>query len=63
MFVFHGVGDRNAPYEITDKVVAELKHLGCQVEFHPEADKGHEEASDETYEAYNSWMEKILQEE
>lgn len=61
MFFFHGEGDRNAPFDITEKVVAELKRLGCQVKFHPEADKGHEEASDETYQAYNDWVERILQ--
>lgn len=61
MFVFHGVGDRNAPYEITEKMVAKLKQLGCQVEFHPEVDKGHEEASAETYQAYNDWVKRVLQ--
>jgi dipeptidyl aminopeptidase/acylaminoacyl peptidase len=60
MFVFHGEGDRNAPYEITERVVTELKRLGSKVEFHPEADKGHEEASDQTYEAYYDWVRRVL---
>jgi len=63
LFVFHGEGDRNAPYDITERVVTELKELGCQVEFHPEVDKGHEEASDKTFEAYYSWIKSILSEE
>jgi len=61
MFVFHGAGDRNAPYDITERVVNELKKLGCQVEFHPESDKGHEEASDETFKAYYNWINKTVQ--
>jgi len=61
MFVFHGVGDRNAPYRITEEVVTKLRNLGCQVEFHPESDKGHEEASDETYEAYYGWVKRIIE--
>ena len=63
VFIYHGEKDRNAPYHLTKKLVDKLKGLGCQVEFYPEADKGHEEASDETYDAYYAWIERILQEE
>ncbi|MFH1372586.1 MAG: prolyl oligopeptidase family serine peptidase [bacterium] len=62
MFVFHGERDRNAPYKITETLVTRLEQLGGQVEFHPEADKGHEEPGKETYQAYYDWVQKYFRE-
>ena len=61
VFVFHGKRDLNVPYEETERFVAQLKRAGVPVEFHAEADKGHESPSDETGRAYLAWVDRVLQ--
>jgi predicted esterase len=63
IFIFHGEQDRNAPFELTRTIVYLLEESGARVAFYSEADKGHEEASEETYQAYYEWVRKVLNEE
>jgi predicted esterase len=60
VFVFHGRRDRNVSYEATEAFMTLLRQAGARVEFHPEADKGHEAPSDETYAAYDEWVRRIF---
>ncbi|HUU46689.1 MAG TPA: prolyl oligopeptidase family serine peptidase [Acidobacteriota bacterium] len=61
VFVFHGQRDRNVSHEATEAFMTLLRQTGARVEFHPEADKGHEAPSDETYEAYHEWVRRITE--
>ncbi len=60
VFIFHGKRDMNVPYEGTERFVAKLKRAGATVEFHAEADKGHERPSDETIHAFFAWIDAAL---
>jgi predicted esterase len=63
VFIFHGKRDLNVPYADTERFVAKLKRAGASVEFHAEADKGHESPSDETIQAFFAWIDAALQKE
>ncbi|MEW6016007.1 MAG: prolyl oligopeptidase family serine peptidase [Candidatus Zixiibacteriota bacterium] len=60
MFIYHGEKDRNAPFSITRQTVGRLQRAGCQVEFHSDPDRGHENPSDEIYRAYDDWIKRVL---
>ncbi len=60
VFIFHGTRDLNVPYGDTEQFVAKLKRAGASVQFHPEADKGHESPNDETIRAFLAWIDKTL---
>jgi predicted esterase len=60
VFIFHGKRDLNVPYAETEQFVAKLKRAGAQVRFYPEADKGHEQPSDETIRAFLGWVDETL---
>jgi predicted esterase len=59
MFIFHGGRDRNCPIEQTQQMVEKLKAAGALVEFHYEADKGHESPSPATWQAFRDWVERV----
>lgn len=61
IFIFHGKRDLNVSYADTERFVAQLKRAGASVEFHAEADKGHERPSDETIQAFFAWVDAALQ--
>ncbi len=61
LFVFHGKRDLNVSYDETERFVAQLKRVGVPVQFHAEADKGHESPSDETIRAFFAWVDAVLQ--
>lgn len=56
MFIFHGGKDRNCPFELTAEAVEGFKAAGAEVEFHAEADKGHELPSSPTLLALAQWL-------
>lgn len=60
VFVFHGERDRNVSFEETEQFISRLERAGAQVEFHTEADTGHECPNDETMAAYRRWVEKVF---
>ena len=62
IFIFHGMQDRNCPFEITEQLIEKLRNAGAQVEFRTEEDKGHERMGAETIEKYHEWLGKILSE-
>ncbi len=59
MFIFHGGRDRNCPIEHTRELIDKLKAAGAKVEFHYEADKGHEAPSAQTRQAFHSWLDAV----
>lgn len=60
VFIFHGKRDLNVPYDATERFVAQLERAGAPVQFHAEADKGHEGPSDETIHAFLAWVDTVL---
>jgi len=60
IFVYHGNADRNAPFELTAKLVEQLKSRGVKVEFLVEEGIGHNPPGKETIKAYHRWLEKVL---
>ena len=61
VFVFHGKRDLNVSYDATERFVVQLERAGVPVQFHAEADKGHESPSDETIRAFFAWVGGVLQ--
>ncbi len=59
IFIFHGMKDRNCPYELTEKTVELLKLAGADVIFISEPDKGHERPGERTMDRYRDWLKKI----
>jgi predicted esterase len=61
IFIYHGKRDLNAPYEATERFVAQLKRAGASVQFHAATDKGHESPDDETIRAFFDWVDAVRQ--
>jgi predicted esterase len=61
IFIFHGGRDRNCPIELTRELVAKLEASGAKVQFHYEAEKGHEIASPETLESFQQWLKEVVE--
>jgi predicted esterase len=59
VFISHGTRDRNVPYDATERFVDQLKRAGVPVQFHSEADKGHEAPNDETIRAFHAWIDEV----
>ncbi|HUV37623.1 MAG TPA: prolyl oligopeptidase family serine peptidase [Patescibacteria group bacterium] len=62
VFIFHGKRDLNVSYDETERFVDQLERAGASVQFHAEADKGHESPSDETIRAFFDWVDAVRQE-
>jgi predicted esterase len=60
VFVFHGKRDINVPFGETEQFIGKLERAGALVELHTEEDKGHENPSEETIEAFHRWIERTL---
>jgi dipeptidyl aminopeptidase/acylaminoacyl peptidase len=62
VFVFHGRRDLNVPFAETEQFISKLERAGALVEFHTEADTGHENPNEETMAAFKRWIEKVIAE-
>jgi predicted esterase len=60
IFIFHGTEDRNAPFALTEALVAQLRAGGANVEYVAEPGKGHEAPGEKSLEIYNQWIRRIL---
>lgn len=55
--VFHGRGDRNCPFELTDEVVRKLESIGARVDYYIDEEVGHSPPRDpEILEAFRGWL-------
>ncbi|MGD2248988.1 MAG: prolyl oligopeptidase family serine peptidase [Candidatus Methanofastidiosia archaeon] len=59
IFIYHGTGDRNAPYEYTQEAVKKLEALKADVTFCTEQGKGHEPPGEGTIKKYHKWLKKV----
>ncbi len=59
-FIFHGTGDRNAPYHLTERMIEKLKNIGAQITFTPQDDTGHSEPNEANQNTFYRWMDNIL---
>jgi predicted esterase len=60
IFIFHGTQDRNCPFELTVRLVEELKKSGADVEFVTEA-TGHSSPSAESRKKFLEWLGRIIE--
>lgn len=60
VFVFHGVEDRNCPFETTRELVAKLEKAGAKVEFVTEPGAGHQRPGPEALRRYQAWLDAVL---
>ncbi|MEW5765013.1 MAG: alpha/beta hydrolase-fold protein [Acidobacteriota bacterium] len=60
LFIFHGGRDRNCPVEQTRRLVEGLRAAGAEVEYHEEADKGHDAPGSATLAAFDAWLRRVL---
>lgn len=60
IYVFHGKGDLNCPFELTVRVVENLKSIGANITFIAD-DSGHGVLSIESRNRYYSWLREQLQ--
>ena len=60
IFIFHCTQDRNCPYELTVRLVEELKNSGADVEFITEA-TGHSSPSAESRKKFLEWLRRIIE--
>ncbi len=59
IFIFHGMQDRNCPFELTERLVAGLKQAGARVTFYFAENKGHEFPGREVLQRYYRWLEGV----
>jgi predicted esterase len=59
MFVFHGMKDRNCPYDLTVSQVENLQAAGAQVQFETDPERGHQQPGPATYEKYYEWLRSL----
>jgi predicted esterase len=55
IFIFHGTGDMNCPYELTEQVVKKLQKSGCDVTFEMDPG-GHGNMNPESRTKYYEWL-------
>jgi len=60
MFIYHGEKDLNVSYERTLEVVRKLEAAGARVEFHSDAERGHESPPDRIIAEYHRWLRRVL---
>jgi dipeptidyl aminopeptidase/acylaminoacyl peptidase len=60
MFVYHGTGDLNAPFEKTVEAVEKLQAIGAHVRFCPQEGRGHGAPDPETISAYHQWLKTMI---
>lgn len=56
MFIFHGMQDRNCPYELTVSLVEGLRAAGAHVQFESDPKWGHQQPGSATYGKYHEWL-------
>ena len=61
IFIAHGAEDRNVPIEPTQQLVTQLQASGAMVEFHIDANTGHD-TSKETWNLLYEWLERFINE-
>lgn len=59
--IFHGRGDRNCPFELTDEIAKKLKSIGAEVSYFIDENVGHSPPRDkEIQKAYYRWLEESI---
>jgi predicted esterase len=59
MFIFHGMQDRNCPYDLTASLVENLRSAGAHVQFETDSECGHQQPGPATYEKYYEWLRNL----
>lgn len=59
MFIFHGMKDRNCPYDLTVSLVDGLRATGAQVQFETDPERGHNQPDSATYKKYYEWLKTL----
>jgi dipeptidyl aminopeptidase/acylaminoacyl peptidase len=60
VFVYHGTGDRNTPFELTEQLVGRLREAGAGTEFCSEEGAGHGMPGERCRAAYLRWLAAVL---
>ncbi len=60
VFIFHGMRDRNCPFELTERLVNALQQAGAKVTFYFEENKGHERPGKEVMRQYDRWLQEVV---
>lgn len=60
VFIFHGTGDHNAPFRLTEQVAQKLRSVGADVTFKAQSGTGHDIPNEENTLAFSNWLDAIL---
>ncbi len=59
IFIFHGLGDRNCPFAVTQELIKKLERVGARVELVTEGGAGHQKPGPEAVRRYHDWLKAL----